>query len=269
MGFRGVVQQALVVVAVVLAASACGGEDGSPIPADRSTPATSSLPLPTTPPTDVVEPPRNPSPGTPAPDKPGNPPQASGTVVLKTRTLSGAPVPKVPVDLRLVQPCDPASHDIPLDGTTEVLRRDAVTDANGSATFAVPVGCYRFGMGTPPPGTTPVPEGMHSLFLLHQGQVVSGELRFQEPNLPPFCAAQTIVHDLDDIGELGSHNATVTECDGNWAVIVWDVPGDSQRIVRRAPDGWATYVYFPHDVCWTKAAADGVPTRLQDYFIIC
>lgn len=23
-----------------------------------------------------------------------------------------------------------------------------------------------------------------------------------------------------------------TECDGRWAVIAWDVPGDSQRLVR-------------------------------------
>ncbi|MEV6554924.1 hypothetical protein AB0M22_04320 [Nocardia sp. NPDC051756] len=205
----------------------------------------------------------NPSPGKPSP---GNLPLTFGTAVIRTQTLSGSPVPNVPVHLSLVQPCDPASQDIPLGETVEVLRRDAVTDGAGIATFSVPTGCYFFGMGTPPPGTAPVPEGMHSLFLVREGQLVSGQLRFEEPGLAPSCAAATIVHDLDDIGELTSANATVSQCDGAWAVIVWDSPGDSQRIVRHAVDGWITYVYFPHDVCWTKAAADGVPARLRPYF---
>ncbi|CAM4409461.1 hypothetical protein NONI108955_25760 [Nocardia ninae] len=255
---RRMVQQGLAVIAVAVLASACGGNGDEPsTPSrDRSTtvPTSTSAPnVPTAAPTQIVPPP------------PGNPPQGTGTVVIRTRTLSGTPVPNVPVNLSLIQPCDPSKRDIPL-GSNEVLRRDAVTDGNGAATFSVPIGCYHFGMGTPPPGTTPVPEGMHSLFLVRDGELAAGELRFQEPDLPAPCAAQSIVHDLDDIGELGSHNATVTECDGNWAVIAWDAPGDTQRIVRRTPDGWATYVYFPHNVCWTKASADGVPTRLQKYF---
>ncbi|MCM6773608.1 hypothetical protein NDR87_09010 [Nocardia sp. CDC159] len=177
-------------------------------------------------------------------------------------------MPNVPVNVRLQRPCDPAARDIPPEAK-EVLRRDAVTDGNGVASFSVPVGCYYFAMGTPPAGATPVPEGMHSLFLVRGGQTVTGELRFEEPGLGSGCAVQTVVHELDDLGELGTEAATVRECDGKWAVIAWDLPGDSQRIIRRAADGWVTYVYFPHDVCWAKASADGVPARMQKYFPSC
>ncbi|WP_069167718.1 hypothetical protein [Nocardia altamirensis] len=100
-------------------------------------------------------------------------------------------------------------------------------------------------VGDPPPGN-PAPE-----------------------NLPPGCAPQAIAQDLDDIGGLGNENATVSDCDGTWAVIGWDVPGDTLRIVHKVADRWATYVAFPHDVCWTKAAADGAPARYQEYFIAC
>ncbi|MFE9576056.1 hypothetical protein ACFYO1_06695 [Nocardia sp. NPDC006044] len=275
------VRVAGVLAAVLVVASACGGDDGvaargkpttGAIPTISSAPgvtpqrSTTSVPpgnSPSASPSPVKPSPVNPSPGNPSP---GNPPQAFGTAEIRTRTLSGTPVPNVPVHLSLVQPCDPASHDIPLGETTETLRRDAVTDGTGLATFSVPTGCYLFGLGTPPPGATPVPEGMHSLFLMSEGQKVSGQLRFEEPGLVPSCAAATIVHDLDDLGELIDANATVRECDGAWAVIVWDSHGDSQRIVRHAADGWLTYVYFPHDVCWTTAVADGVPARLRPYF---
>ncbi|MBF6333025.1 hypothetical protein [Nocardia transvalensis] len=73
---------------------------------------------------------------------------------------------------------------------------------------------------------------MHSLFLVRAGQTVTGEMRFEEPGLPPPCAVQMIVHELDDLGELGSAGTTVSECDGRWAVIAWDVPGDSQRLQK-------------------------------------
>lgn len=81
------------------------------------------------------------------------------------------------------------------------------------------------------------------------------------------CAAQPIVGELDNLDEyLRGAKATVRECDGKWAVIVWDVPGDSQRIIRRAANRWTTYVQFPHNVCWAKASADGVPAQLRKYF---
>lgn len=258
---RRLVRVVGVLGAVLVAGSACGGDDGV---ASRDKPTSGAIPTISSAPGATPQRPTTSVP--PGNSPPGNPPPAFGTAVIRTRTLSGAPVPNVPVHLALVQPCDPASHDIPLGGTTETLRRDAVTDGTGIATFSVPTGCYFFGMGTPPPGATPVPEGMHSLFLVQEGQQVSGQLRFEEPGLAPSCAAATIVHDLDDIGELADANATVSECDGAWAVIVWDSPGDSQRIVRHAADGWITYVYFPHDICWTTAAADGVPARLRPYF---
>ncbi|WP_218581754.1 hypothetical protein [Nocardia cyriacigeorgica] len=197
-----------------------------------------------------------------------DPPPAYGTAVIRTQTLSGVGVPDVPVHMRLVQPCDPAGHDIPVGETTEVLRRDGVTDATGVTSFQVPVGCYFFGMD-PPPGTTPVPEGMHSLFITRAGETVAGTLRFEEPGLPSSCAAETIEHDLGVGPDLANASATVTECDGRWAIISWDVPGDSQRLVRHDGTVWTGYVSFPHEICWSRAMADGVPARFQRYFPGC
>ncbi|QXN95577.1 carboxypeptidase-like regulatory domain-containing protein [Nocardia iowensis] len=186
--------------------------------------------------------------------------------MVRTITLSGAPVPNVPVTLRLLQLCNPATHDIP-PNTTEGLRRDTVTDQNGSATLSLPLGCYSLDTNTPPPGMTPFPKGMQSLFLQYPGLTVDGELRFQESGPQPPCSAQTVVLELDDLdAHLLSANATVSECDGQWAFVAWDSPGDSARLIRRAATGWTTYVRFPHDVCWTKAAADGVPARMKEHF---
>ncbi|WP_244467163.1 hypothetical protein [Nocardia vulneris] len=268
-----------VLVAVLLVAAGCGG-DAEPSEGKTTTSSTtqrSTTVVPSTDPSPGQPPKLIPSPGqpprvTPPPGAqppgnppPGNPPPGMGTAIIKTRTLSQVPVPNVPVYVTLVQPCDPASRDIPLGETREVLNRQAVTDGSGSATFAVPLGCYRFGMGTPPPGTKPVPEGMHQLFLVRDADVVEGLLRFDDTGQPQ-CSPAAIAHDLDDIGGLTEYQAKVHYCDGAWGVIAWDAPGDSQRIVRRGNGGWVTYLVFPHDRCWSKAAADGVPESLRHYF---
>ncbi|MFI6210755.1 hypothetical protein ACIBCD_02090 [Nocardia brasiliensis] len=259
-----------VLAAVLLVGAGCGG-DAEPSAGKTTTPPLTTVvpsadPSPGQPPKPIPspgQPPRvTPPPGNPPPVKP---PPGMGTAIIKTRTLSQVPVPNVPVYVTLVQPCDPASHDIPLGETREVLNRQAVTDGSGSATFAVPLGCYRFGMGAPPPGTKPVPEGMHQLFLVREAEVVEGLLRFDDTGQPQ-CSPGAIAHDLDDIGGLTEYQAKVHYCDGAWGVIVWDAPGDSQRIVRRGNGGWVTYLVFPHDQCWSKAAADGVPESLRHYF---
>ncbi|MFF2391206.1 hypothetical protein [Nocardia sp. NPDC058114] len=200
-----------------------------------------------------------------APAKTARPPElATGTVVLRTVTLSGIPVPGVPVYLSLQQPCDPASNDIPVGETVETLRRDGVTDEQGRAAFATEIGCYRFGM-TAPAGTNPVPEGMHSLFLVTPGGTATGQLRFQDtpPEPAPACAESTIETELGvDPGPV----ATIADCDGQWGVIRWETPGDNQRVITRTSGTWSTYVRFPHDICWSSAVADGVPDRLRTYF---
>ncbi|MFD6392907.1 hypothetical protein [Nocardia sp. NPDC060259] len=209
------------------------------------------------------------APGTTAvpttPAQPGPPPTpTTGTVVLRTATLSGVPVPGVPVYLSLQQPCDPASHDIPVGETTETQRLDGVTDTSGLAVFTTVTGCYRFGM-TAPAGTDPVPEGMHSLFLVDQGATVTGQLRFQDaaPEPAPACAESTIETEL---GVDPAPAADIGECDGQWAVISWATPGDNQRIITRTSGTWTTYVLFPHTTCWDTATADGVPDSLRRYF---
>ncbi|QBS46481.1 hypothetical protein DMB37_36015 [Nocardia sp. CS682] len=189
--------------------------------------------------------------------------------MLRTITLSGTRVPNVPITLRLRQPCNPATHDIP-PNTTEVLRRDTVTDQNGSATLPLPLGCYTLDTNSPPPGMTPFPKGSQRLFLKYAGLTVNGELRFQESGPQPPCSAQTVVLELHDRDKLDDHllgaNPTVRDCDGQWAFVAWDSPGDNARLIRRAANGWTTYVRFPHDVCWAKAAGDGVPARMKDRF---
>ncbi|WP_446223246.1 hypothetical protein ACTWPB_26680 [Nocardia sp. IBHARD005] len=191
-----------------------------------------------------------------------SPEPATGTVVLRTVTLSGIPVPGVPVHLSLQQPCDPSSKDIPLGETMETLRRDGVTDEQGRASFITEIGCYRFGM-TAPAGTNPVPEGMHTLFLVTAGGTATGQLRFQDTAPEPACAEATIETELGvDPGPV----ATIPDCDGQWGVIRWDTPGDNQRVITRASGTWTTYVRFPHDICWSSASADGVPERLRSYF---
>lgn len=83
------------------------------------------------------------------------------------------------------------------------------------------------------------------------------------------CDPNRIERDLDVADVLIAANPTVAECTGDWAVIRWDVPGDSQRIVRRVDSSWADYVLFPHNQCWGKAAADGAPTAFRPYFTDC
>lgn len=195
---------------------------------------------------------------------PPPPAGATGTVVLRTATLSGIPVPGVPVHLSLQQPCDPAGHDIPLGETTETQRQDAVTDASGLAVFTAVTGCYQFGM-TAPAGTNPVPEGMHSLFLVEAGATVTGNLRFQDASSDPAsaCAEATVETEL---GVDPGPDAAISLCDGRWAVVSWNSPGDNQRIITRSSGTWLTYVQFPHTVCWTEASAAGVPDSMRSYF---
>ncbi|MEU0544196.1 hypothetical protein ABZ319_30440 [Nocardia sp. NPDC005978] len=261
---------------VVVAATACGTTD--PPSSDGTTSVTVTETAPSSPPgSDAPTTPG--APGAPATSSltvskttgpPGGQPTtpANGAVAIRTATLTDVAIPYVPVHLRLYRPCDPATHDLP-EGTPESQRWDAVTDINGQAVFSVPVGCYRFGMDAPA-GTNPVPEGLHTLFVETAGQVVNGRLRFQDPAPQPLCASQTIVHDLAVEDALKKATPTVTDCDGFWAVISWNVPGDSQRIVHRGADfGWKNYVTFPHKVCLDKAKTDGVPAPLHKYFQPC
>ncbi|MFD0364359.1 hypothetical protein ACFQZZ_23215 [Nocardia sp. GCM10030253] len=268
MGMRGVVERIVVLAAVAVVAVACGGgNESSPPSRERSAVVTNTGTAPG-PSSHARAPQGTTVPSVQAPEAPpSGPPPEHSALIIKTLTISGGAVPDVPVTVRLVQPCDPALHDIPVGETAEVRHWTGSTDRDGTTTFSVPVGCYVFTMD-PPPGSSPVPEGMHSAFVTAPGQIVSGVLRFEDPAPLP-CTAEAIVDDLDVPPYLAAARVTVSECEGGWAVIVWDVPGDSQRIVVRNPDGWTTYVYFPHDVCWTEAVADGVPTRLQRYFLTC
>lgn len=266
---RGFLQIVFVVGALAVA-SACGSDDSEPQVSSPVVTVTSpsSAPGVTTPNEPGVSVPQAKEPTSAVPPK-EQPQTGSGTVIIRTHSLQGIAIPYVPVNLRLYQGCDPNSGDFP-EGLPEAQRWDDTTDANGQAVFAVPVGCYRFGMNAPA-GTNPVPEGLHTIFVKTDGETVYGSLRFQDPAPSPLCASQTIVHDLDVAPYLKTATPTVTDCDGFWAFIAWaDSPGDNARIVHRDyGTPWTTYVLFPHDVCRAEAQADGIPANLEKYFQVC
>lgn len=271
MGTRRFLQTVFMVGALAVA-TACGSDDSEPKTTAPVVTVTSTSPpgAPgvTTPNAPGASAPQAKEPTSPVPPKPQTP-TGNGTVIIRTHSLQGIAIPYVPVNLRLYQGCDPNSNDFP-EGLPEAQRWDDTTDVNGQAVFAVPVGCYRFGMNAPA-GTNPVPEGMHTILVKTDGETVYGSLRFQDPAPTPICASQTIVHDLDVDPYLEAATPTVTDCDGSWAVIRWeDSPGDNQRIVHRDyGTPWTAYVYFPHDVCRAEAQADGIPANLEKYFQVC
>ncbi|MEU8900236.1 hypothetical protein [Nocardia sp. NPDC048505] len=269
---RGIAQKTIVLAALAVAVVGCasGGEPAAttsraPVTAGSTAAQPSSaLEVGSTPAGSVTTAP----PAAPAPSRP------TATAVVRTVTLAQHAVPKVPVSLHLVTPCDPVKRDMPDEGGQEVLRFDGTTGADGRVSFTVPLGCYRMNMGTPPTGTRPVPEGMHTLFVPRAGETFTGDFRFQDPGWPPVCDAATIVGDLAAADALYPEQknpalAEVHDCEGSWGVIRWNLPGDSQRIVRHNYERWVTYEIFPHDTCWTQAVKDGVPERLRPYFPNC
>lgn len=102
----------------------------------------------------------------------------------------------------------------------------------------------------------------------------SPETETTGPDAGPFdparCAPEALVGDLDVPEEYAGAAVEVAECvEPGWAVVRWDVPGDSQRIARLVDGVWVQYVAFPHDVCRTQARTEGVPEELEVYFLGC
>ncbi|WP_278314706.1 hypothetical protein [Lolliginicoccus levis] len=90
-----------------------------------------------------------------------------GSVLVETKTFTGAAIPSVPVSLMLAAECDVANRDIPL-GVDFTTTYDGITNAAGEALFAdMPLGCYRANMDVPE-NTNPVPEGMHTVILTEE-----------------------------------------------------------------------------------------------------
>ncbi|MBD8504991.1 hypothetical protein HT102_00620 [Hoyosella sp. G463] len=100
----------------------------------------------------------------PATGSPASSTSGPGSILVETKTFSGAAIPSVPVSLMLAAECDAANRDIPL-GADFTTIYDGVTNAAGEALFAdMPLGCYRANMDVPQ-NTNPVPEGMHTVIL--------------------------------------------------------------------------------------------------------
>lgn len=121
--------------------------------------------------------PQAPEPQAPVP--PANSDAQSGTVIVESKTLTGAPVPGMPVTIRRASACNPELRDIPLD-ITYTHTFEGVTDQRGQASFTgIPIGCYG-AQATPPEGSYPVPEGMHSAFLTKESPADTVWFRFYD-----------------------------------------------------------------------------------------
>ncbi|MCW4354316.1 hypothetical protein ONR57_13495 [Hoyosella sp. YIM 151337] len=138
--------------------------------------ATADAPEPQAPEPHAPEP-QAPEPEVPVP--PANSAAQSGTVIVESKTLTGAPVPGMPVTIRRASACNPESRDIPLD-ITYTHTFEGVTDHRGQASFTgIPIGCYG-AQATPPEGSYPVPEGMHSVFLTKESPADTVWFRFYD-----------------------------------------------------------------------------------------
>ena len=85
----------------------------------------------------------------------------------------------------------------------------------------------------------------------------------------PTCTESALVRDLDIAPYVANARMFIGYCEDGWAVVSWDFPGDTQRMLRIENDRWVTYVSFPHRVCWDQAADEGVPANLRMYFTYC
>lgn len=255
MGRRGIIQVAAGFAAAAMIAACVPGEQAVAVSGSSAGAPTTSSAAPTPEPVSRVD-----------PSLPAG--TAVGTVVLRTRTESGTALRGIPVHLILVQPCVTAAQGIPLDAV-EVLRMDAVTDAFGTAVFTAPVGCYRFGADAPP-DRIPLPD-TRTLSVAVAAHTVAGVLRFVDTGsaFAPVCTAAAITEDLGILGEFDIDWVTVAACDGRWAVIAWDVAGDTRRVARRTVEGWTIYTFTPRDTCWGRAAADGAPPAMEQFFAAC
>lgn len=152
----GILLRALVLAAMLVTATACHSEVAPDHPPGTTTPA-----------------------GDLGPGIAGTitqPGQTPSTIMLRTRTPSGAAIPGVDVKLTLIERCDAALQNIPADASDHSVGLSATTDANGSATFVAVVGCYYFEIKGAPQGRTPVTAGRQTLFLTTPGQVADAPL---------------------------------------------------------------------------------------------
>ncbi|MBH0780455.1 hypothetical protein [Nocardia bovistercoris] len=164
-GVRESLSRVALFAAVVVTISACGAaEDARP----RGSAAASEVGATTS------------DPGSGIAGRFTRPGQTSSTIVVRTRTVSGAAVADVPVELTLIDQCDPARQTIPTGGSAGTLGLRATTDAGGSATFLAAVGCYYYEITSSPPGRKPVTTGRQTLFLSVPGQTVDAVLTFQD-----------------------------------------------------------------------------------------
>lgn len=240
-----------IVGASVAVLTACGSEEPAPSATTPSVSITSapqaSVPTPTA--TRVT-------PSTPLVD---------GTIVVESKTLNGVAVPNTAVTIQRAAECNAAQRDIP-PGTTYTDTFSGATGNDGRVVFdSIPIGCYSVS-AKPHANANPVPEGQHSAFLTVDARNQTVTFRFYDDAATDPCSTAGIVADLGVDPALQKATATVTDCAGGWAIIRWDAPGDTQRMIHHVAGKWTTYMVFPSQKCWKEAQSEGVPDDLKKYF---
>ncbi|MCE5287955.1 MAG: hypothetical protein LLG14_01785 [Nocardiaceae bacterium] len=198
--------------------------------------------------------------------------ESAPTGVLKISTVDahGKPVASVEVEIERALDCDMTRKAIS-PGTSFTNHFSGTTDKAGKVELKeLPLGCYNISVDDPAGGQLAA-GSPHAAFLTDVEPKQSLELKFGSSGHGSGgeCDPKEISEDLDIPDEQKNAQATIVECEPNWSIISWDVPGDSQRAVRVFGDKWVTYVKFPTDRCWQQARHDGAPKSFQKYFQSC
>jgi hypothetical protein len=195
---------------------------------------------------------------------------ATGALSVTATDAAHKPVADVEVELERALDCDLTNRVI-FPGTSYTNHFTETTDEVGRAEFTgIPLGCYQVS-AKDPAGVELKPGAQHEAFLTEEEPHQQLGLTFGKTSEggKADCLAEEISEDLDIPEEQREAEATIVECEPNWSVIRWDVPGDSQRVVRYFGDKWVTYVAFPHNRCWKQAKYDGAPPTFEQYFQSC
>lgn len=194
----------------------------------------------------------------------------TGALSVMATDADGKPVADVEIELERALDCD-LTRRVISPGTSYTNHFTETTDDAGKAEFIdVPLGCYNVS-AKDPDGVELESGSARAAFLTEQEPTQRLDLAFgkRAKDGAAECDAKEISEDLDVPEEQRAAEATIVECEPNWSIIRWDVPGDSQRVVRYFGDKWVTYVAFPNDRCWKQARHDGAPRSFEQYFQRC
>ncbi|WP_018161235.1 hypothetical protein [Smaragdicoccus niigatensis] len=156
-----------------------------------------------------------------------------------------------------ISPCDPEKGYLPPTDAF-IDKFTAVTDVQGRATFTgIPLGCYY------------VTADDNKDYQLASGSNGGVFLTSSQPNAEAGLEFERNTSRCDpaSFNMTPYFNAAVVQyCDGQWALVNNDSPGDTARLLRWNETGWVSYAAFPTNDCRSKAVSDGVPSQYFSSF---